>query len=276
MEFGIGFDPDPNKGYGGLPNDPPVLFIGIVQNVLFQRGVFEYDGGLAFQYEFANPAVDIRPSAGPDTWPFTAEPYSGKDRPKELPYIIIKYTSGGYGEIPSNAKWVDFLDTSNTSGVQINNKPDSLFTVDSPQMGAPTEPKKGSFVRRIEQVVSFQAWLVALPGLFRGGFFGPYLAQAYFSQQSRAVLAFVPSFTLTFWLERKSRGNFLNPPAFDYGIYVENGSILKRGVNRSIKGIGPSPFLQPKPGNGGRNPVTEGLFAIDLLDGWLNANRFAT
>jgi hypothetical protein len=250
IQFGISFNPKADRGFGGAPSDEQLVQIGIVQNVLFLMNNFEYDNQQNIGFQMLHAAVDIRQDAF--TRVFTGEPFFGVQRPNERPYSVIWFTSQGYGEL---------LNPNDPSGVSTNNKPDSFFAVDEPSSVVVRE-LNGGLIRRIEDVITFQAWLVALSG----------------GQMN--VLAHVPPFTLVFWLDRTSgRGDYFHSPKFRFGIYGENGIFNpQRGVNRDHQhtGLGGatgrvSPNVQPGLGNGGRVPLTSGRRAADILNGFLKA-----
>jgi hypothetical protein len=67
IRFGISFDPIAKHGVGGTPKDAEPWSIGIVQNLLYERYLFEYEkpktgGGFSkriISTEFQKPTVDI-------------------------------------------------------------------------------------------------------------------------------------------------------------------------------------------------------------------------
>jgi hypothetical protein len=59
IRFGLSFHQNANIGIGGAPSEAELWSIGIVQNVVFRRYLFEYGQGQIISTEFKNPAVDI-------------------------------------------------------------------------------------------------------------------------------------------------------------------------------------------------------------------------
>jgi hypothetical protein len=239
ISFGVSFDPDPKKGVGGAPADAELWKIGIVQNELWGRSVWEYDGDEKYAILVHDPAVDVLDEALLSK-PFYADPYLGSDRRQQRPYSVLWYTSQGYGEL---------LSPNSASGVNTNNKPETFNMFDQPTgIAFNRSPKKGSWISRIERKLVFQAWLVAQTP----------------NKKDAIVLAHVPPFALCFWFETDLK-NFhpsysFDYPKFDYGMYVEKG-VSPAPVNRTVKGIGPTPDLNVALGNGGTNPYLKGLTA---------------
>ena len=247
IKFGISFDPDPTKGFGGAPPEAELWRIGLVQNVLFERLNFEYENKQIFKIEFEKPAPDFIP--GSFSKPFYADPVLVPTRQNERPVSDIWLTSQGYGEL---------LNPYDASGVAINNKPDALDMWDQPSGGTRLKLKDGSMISRIEKVVSFQTWLVAK------------------TESKTEVLAHVPAFSLVFWFETtpaktdKPKYSF-DTPAFRYGVFGTNGIFGSKKIDRTRTGIGDSPTLKPALGNGGRNPVMFGQAAVERGNDFLDA-----
>jgi hypothetical protein len=141
--FGIGFDPDPNQGLGGAPQDSELWDIGIVQNLLYERLLFEYSGLPVLQKEFTTATVD-RLENNLDS-PFYSTPVFDSTRRKSRAVAHIWYTSQGYGEL---------LDPSSGSGVRTNNKPDLLDMYDQPGAGV-SQLRGNSLLIRVEKVLCF-------------------------------------------------------------------------------------------------------------------------
>jgi hypothetical protein len=239
IKFGISFDPDPKKGVGGAPADAEMWKIGIIQNELWGRSVWEYDGGENYTIQVNDAALDIVDKALLSK-PFYADPDLGSARRQQRPYSDLWYTSQGYGEL---------LSPMSASGVNTNNKPETFNMLDQPTgIAFNKSPKTGAWISRIERKLIFQTWLVAQTPNKKDGI----------------VLAHVPPFALCFWFETdlkhfRPRYSF-DTPDFDYGMYVEKG-ISPAHVNTRVKAIGNTPELQVALGNGGRNPHTKGLTA---------------
>ncbi|MBZ5685126.1 MAG: hypothetical protein LAP86_08825 [Acidobacteriia bacterium] len=275
VSFAIKFDPDPNKGIGGAPQDSELWEIGIVQNLLFERILFEYSGVPVFSTEFTAPTVDILDNSFDR--PFYSSPELGPNRRKTRAVTHIWYSSQGYGEL---------LDPSSTSGVRVNNMPNLLDMWDQPSGGVLLR-RNGSLLNRVEKVLCFQTWLVARKkGLFslpagssqikalRDAFIPALLRPAV---QSTIVLAHVPAFTLTFWLTITGPGKgFVPTPTFDYGVYGENGFLPKKRINHAFQTImGPLPSVSANLGDGGRFPITIGRASAEQARNWLSVNGLA-
>lgn len=247
ITFGISFNPDPKKGYGGNPREPDLFRIGIIQNVLYERLYFEYDNHRKFVKEFTAPAVDS--VSGTFGLPFYADPVLSGQRGKERPYTDIWCTPQGYGEL---------LNPYSSSGVATNNQPGIVDVWDQPGGGA-TLKLDGSMISRVEKVLSFQAWLVVKNGV------------------KIEVLAHIPPFSLVFWLcttrEKSTRPKYsFDTPSFKYGYYGVNGLFTNKKIDYTITKIGNAPTVQPTPGTGGRFPTTSGQIALDRAWQWLGAN----
>ena len=269
--FGIGFDPDPNQGIGGTPQDSKLWDIGIVQNLLYERLLFEYAGMPVLQKEFTTVTVD-RLENNLDS-PFYSSPVFDSTRRKTRAVAHIWYSSQGYGEL---------LDPSSSSGVRTNNKPDLLDMYDQPGAGV-SQLRAGSLLMRVEKVLCFQIWLVARKfGMFSlppklgpiqalRGALAPALLGA--SAQSMIVLAHIPAFTLRFWYTVTGPPTMLGgSPQFTYGVYGENGFSPKKPIDHRITSLGPLPSVSPMLGDGGRIPVVTGPASIVQARNWLNAN----
>jgi hypothetical protein len=244
--FGVSFDPDPKKGVGGTTTSSELWRMGIVQNLVYAMSHYEYENKQAFKNEFKNATFD----SVPDTIakPFYADPDLRKDAaPPTRPVADIWYTSQGYGEL---------LSPYSATGVATSNKPDLFDMWDQPTVLTRMRLKDGSFIKRAEHVVSFQAWLVAR------------------TPSTTHVLAHVPAFSLVYWLETdpnwSSKGKLsIDTPGYNYEYYAEKG-ITKR-VNK--KASRQSPNLQPALGNGGRTPVMAGVNAGERSNKWLRDNN---
>src|SRR6266446_6115054 len=117
VTFGISFDPDPRKGIGGAPAEPELWKIGIVQNQVWARSVWEYDGDEKYVIQFYDPAVDVLEEAHLSK-PFYGDPdLDSSNRRPQRPYSVLWYTSQGYGEL---------LSPISASGVNTNNKPETF------------------------------------------------------------------------------------------------------------------------------------------------------
>jgi len=240
ITFGISFDPDPGKGIGGAPAQGETWKIGIVQNLLWERCIWEYDNNERIEIVAPDPVLDSLD--GTKLKPFYGDPYLGSSRRQSRPYSILLYTAKGYGELTNPA---------DVSKVKIDNKPDILSMWDQPGGGGWIKsPKQRNLIKGMERRYNFQAWLVAQTP----------------SDPDGLVLAHVPPFSLCFWLETdlknfKPKSSF-DDPAFDYGVYVENGFSIAK-VNRKIKRNGPTPTIQVALGDGGRYPMTFGMTASE-------------
>jgi hypothetical protein len=266
IQFGISFDPDSAKGLGGAPNEAEIWKIGIVQNLLFERYLFEFADGATFRNEFTSPILDFKDSS------FDPPFYGSPDlRYKTRPAANIWYTSQGYGEL---------LDPSSPTGVATNNRPEILNTLDQPQNSV-VYRRQGSIIRRIEETNTFQAWLVAKKiGPFSSPLttvrdaFIPSVIRHDMKIETTRVLAHIPAFTLKFWFETDLR-NFrpqssFDTPTFQYGVFVENG-ISKSPVNH-ITGIRSPPVQFAMTGDGGRLPILSGPAAVGRSNIWMRSN----
>jgi hypothetical protein len=270
--FGIRFDPDPNQGTGGAPQDSELWDIGIVQNLLYERLLFEYARLPVLETEFTTATVD-RLENDFDS-PFYSAPVFDSTRFQTRAVAHIWYSSQGYGEL---------LDPSSSSGVRTNNKPDLLDMFDQPGAGV-SQQRNGSLLIRVEKVLCFQIWLVARKfGMFSHppklgpiqalrAAFAPVLQPA--SSQNTIVLAHVPAFTLRFWynVTGPPTGGLGAGPQFAYGVYGENGFLPKKPMNHRITGLGSRPSVIPMLGDGGRRPVMTGPASIVQARNWLNKN----
>jgi hypothetical protein len=273
--FAIKFDPDPNKGIGGAPQDSELWEIGIVQNLLFERHSYEYAGIPVLRKEFTTPTVDMVDNSFDR--PFYSSPEFDTNRRTTRAVAHIWYSSQGYGEL---------LDPSSSSGVLANNNPGLLDMWDQPSGGVLLR-RNGSLLSRVEKVLCFQAWLVARR---KGPFSRPHgsaqiqtLREAFIPAilrpygQSTIVLAHVPAFTLTFWFTITGPGTGKDlTPTFRYGVYGENGFFPRRPINRTFESImGPLPSVRPNLGDGGRMPITVGSASAEQARNWLNVNGLA-
>src|SRR5262249_44917881 len=132
------FDWDAKKGFAP-PVDWQFLRIGIVQNVMYDKLSYEYDGGHKFNMEFTTPAVD---SAASIYKPFILDPLRAKlgdlqpDTPPSrrdtfvdvmIPVRDLLYASDGYGELMS---------ANSRTGVAVTNDAKTVEMIDQPRFGA--------------------------------------------------------------------------------------------------------------------------------------------
>jgi hypothetical protein len=239
---------------------------------IIRRLRFEYENNHIFAKEFNFPAVDIVESTFDR--PFYSSPVFGNNALNTRPVSHIWYTSQGYGEL---------LNPNNPSGVQTNNKPDSFSMWDQPGGGASFRLPDFSAVKRVEKIIAFQTWLVAIKtGLFSSSPELSHVRDAFFpklfreSPSSVSMLAHIPPFSLMFWLETDlahfQPKNSFDTPSFSWGVYGINGYIPGRRIDRSIRELGPSRTIRPKLGDGGRWPVLSGPTAKERADQFLSSN----
>jgi hypothetical protein len=264
IEFGTRFDPEPAVGVGGSPAAPENWKIRIVQNVLSIRHRFVYAHpreNREFFREEMHPSVDM--VDGSHAYPFYADTKNQPGAMITRPVSDIIYTSKGYRESSSKNTFLD-------------NSPSFFNTWDQPGGGAPFFLSSGDQtplrLSSLEKVLIFQTWLVALKtGEFDTSHTSPALAnirRAFIPEMVRklatstATLACIPPFSLNFWADVDLAGfrpRFSHEtPNVRWGLYGGEGYFPKKPLNRSFKGIGPSPSVKPKLGNGGRSPVISG------------------
>ncbi len=94
--FEIKFDSDPRVGIGGAPAQPERWKIGIVQNILYESLLFEYENSGVIQTEFKAPAIDC--VRGTKNIPFYADPQLNQNTKITRPMANIIYTAQGYRE----------------------------------------------------------------------------------------------------------------------------------------------------------------------------------
>jgi hypothetical protein len=203
IEFGIAFDPDPAKGFGGATKNPDDWRIGIVQNVLYEGISFVFHGGKPLVFENHGSRVDM--VDGAKFFPFYANP-NPKGAPPTQPVADTTITPGGFGQVHS----------------RIDKKPEVLNSWDQPSGGGVY--KQGSIIQRYEKTVSFQAWLVARkPGLFSRLVHG-----------GDHILAHIPAFSLSFWFETDlshyKHSQWPDPPDYKWGAYGEAGYFPNKKV----------------------------------------------
>lgn len=245
MTFALKFDA--NKGIGPVRGGTEDWQIGIVQNALFQRYSFEYEGGLRFTKEFPGAAVD---SGSTKSFPFYNDPVAvsackldpvlncKKMIPIMTPVATVTITPQGYSDKPVP-----------TSGSISKNSPDSLNIIDEPYFGARLFLKNGALILEAETIIAFQAWLVAQ----RDG--------------HTHVLSTILPFSLAFWLKttpaKGSSGIYV--PPYKFSFYGQNGVHHKVRYDDS----GPQASVGSALGDGGRKPVMTGQTAGDRANDWV-------
>ena len=237
-KFGIAFDPDPKVGVGGAPPDEETWRIGIIQNVVYEKSHYEYEGRKPFDVEFKDAVVDVDDKG--THFPFVGDP--DFKPPVERPVWDICYTSQGYGELLNPS----------TGGLATTNKPDTFNSSDQPNLVTKLRISKGSIIKRAEKLTSFQLWLVAR------------------SPKATHVLANIPPFTLVYWLETTSALKTdlsTETPSFKYEFYGENGIVKK--VRTSGSG---TPSIRASLGVGVKSPVMTGIRANKRIRDWANSN----
>jgi hypothetical protein len=265
ITFGIYFNPEPKIGIGGLPQNEQLWTVGIVQNVLFQYLYIEYESRKVFTKTWKDPVLDY--VDGSRSKPFYGDPPLVPTNLTRRPVAEIIYTSKGYRE-------------SAARGGTFDNKPDTLDMWDEPAGGSALR-FQGSMIRRIEKVISFQAWLVATTKepLLAG--FHPIVRDLHPLRNINIivdrpeVLAHVPVFTLVFWLDTKPKKAYkdsFDVPEYNYGMFVEEGFVDPKRINRAKSGIQSSPIIKPILGNGGRMPVLVGASGNERANAFLTEN----
>ena len=277
IEFGVRFEADPSVGIGGAPNGEESWRLGIVQIVLYGRMLFVYEDADArkppqrLEREVKLPEIDVLP--GSTEYPFYADQRVTPNALVTRPVAHIEYSSKGYREKGAKSSMVD-------------NAPSTFNMWDQPESAVPFRKDQSFRLRRLEKVLIFQAWLVAMKtGQFSTGspmldkvkadFIPKILRQL---GESVVTLAAVPAFATTFWAEfdlpRFRPQNSIDTPNFTWGLYGSEGFITNRAINRSITELGPAPFVKPVKGNGGRFPVVTGPPSIQGSENWFKANGF--
>jgi hypothetical protein len=236
VEFGLKFVANPKIGFA--PAKAGEFRIGIIQNAIYEELLYEYEDGSKFPYKSDKLTIDA--VAGSKGMPFYEDTVVSPNRMTVKAYADVLITPDGYGELPNPR-----------SGGSLTNAPDLLNSWDQP--GAPPPARyNGAWIKGIEKILSFQIWLAVQDG------------------QNFTTLAYIPPFTLAFWLETKKpkpgkpRYSFSSPD-FDYGVYGVNG-YKTHTINHTIKKIGSSPSIEPASGDGHRAPMTSGPLGGDLTN----------
>src|SRR5262249_46334293 len=140
--------------------------------------------------------------------------------------------SDGYGELMS---------ANSRTGVAVTNDAKTVEMIDQPRFGARMR-FRGGVIRKAERIISFRCWLIA-----------KMLGKV-------TVLAYVPTFSIVFWLETQPLPNQLSidAPPFSFGFYGTAG--IERRVNR-VAGL--SATIPLKEGAGDKSPVLDGQTAND-------------
>ena len=131
-----------------------------MQNVLSEMLYFEYEiederskrmKKTIFTTVFGDAAVDMLPGS---ELPFYGKPSFDPNKLQTRPFAGIWLTSQGYGQLAD-----PFADL----GIATTNKPDTFNAWDQPSGGAFFHLRKdGAQLKRMEKIISFQSWLVAL------------------------------------------------------------------------------------------------------------------
>jgi hypothetical protein len=256
VKFALKFDSNPKNGFGGAPATPELWKIGIVQNLLYENAIVEFDNKLTvpfqqkkvplrqktYPYQQTNPAIDADPKT--TNLPFYSDPVSDPSRKNTKAVSPIWCTSNGY---------TDAFDPKNPSKLNISNQPDNITMYDQPGSTVPMRwPPGGSLIlSSVQRTWAFQIWLVAIKD---DGSAKP------------VVLATISAFSFAFWL--KTKGPPLkhpeDDPDFDYGVYGENGFHPPGKINYGITGTGNSPTVKPIPPNT-KNPTLTGDIALNIF-----------
>jgi hypothetical protein len=250
VQFFLSFDKNPKVGFGGAPAEPELWRLGIIQNVLFEKLSFTYDNGKKFEENFTHPIVD---SAGGIYTPFYHDPVltpACKYDPKLSCHTLIRemtpvadiwYSSSGYGEL---------LNPYDASGINANNKPDSLNMIDAPWFRARLRLPSGATITRAERILAFQTWLVAASG-----------------GKAKYVLAATEPFSLVFWLTANPQAGALSidVPPHAFAFYGE------AGIARTVRKGGATPTVKIVAGKGGRDPLMTGQMTNDRDEQWMQA-----
>lgn len=270
IEYFVKFDKDSKEGLGGNPNTRQTWRLGIVQNVLFQWFRFVYQGQnhtpQVFEREFLLPEVDVVP--GSRNFPFYGDQIVRPGKPTTRPGTEITYSSDGYRETGS-------------PGSKFDNSPGRFNMWDEPGGSAPL--MKGELtLRRLERVIAFQSWLVAI----KTGEFQP-IAPLLDKARSLVIpevvrefgtstvpLASISPFSMTFFADM-DLANFKHSfagdtPTFTWGLYGSPGFSPTRTINNSIKKAGPFPTAKWDVGRGARFPVISGFAGgVSADEAWL-------
>jgi len=163
------------------------------------------------------------------------------------------YTSQGYGTITNPF----------TRELVTNNQPDSLDSYDTPH-SVVTLRRNGSFIRRAEQISSFQIWLVAETP-------SGHLYLAHFPPFS---LVYVAEFTLTGSIQQNLPDDTRPTRPFEVKPHRYGVNGITR-MARSLDGIRPT--IHPSDGKGKYRPpnlegTTTGKNANDRDWNWLKLN----
>jgi hypothetical protein len=166
----------------------------------------------------------------------------------------------------------------------VNNKPEFVDAWDEPSGGALHFLSDGWVLERLEKMLVFQAWLVAIkrtpfsPALkslrdqMIPEFARPYLDPNPMLSSPPIVLAHVPAFSLMFWVRVTGGGQ---DPAFDWGRYGKSGDHRADRIDHRIRDFGNLPNVRPAPGKGNRTPVIDGRTSLEQALSWLRANGLA-
>lgn len=256
---------DPRGRLFRPPSRYGIFRFGFVLNVMYESIHVEYENTEPMRQVWRRPILDT--AAEPPNRPFVHDPaemvarlpmiVEGHTRVVEVrdtirPGIEIFYGPSGFG---------DLLDPWSAEGYVPRSDQRIRFSyIDQPRIAVP-QRFGGERLHRLEQVVVFRFWVVAMPA--SGG--------------SVEVLAHSPEFSLQAWLETQpSSLRSLEPqPAFMCeglpGRWTRPFASIAE-AERAARGVG---NLQPRPGPGPVAPITTGTTANDRLIAWVTAQGIA-
>lgn len=244
---------------------PPSRFdayrIGFVLNVMYESIVIEYAGVAPKRQVWRRAALDTATDAAGR--PFVHDPISlvqvipiiiagqtrlVQDRVNITPGVRLFYGPAGFG---------DFLDPWSAEGYSArSNQSIHLSYIDQPRIALP-QRFGGGRLERVEQIVVFRFWIVALRA----------------SAGAPEILGHSPEFTLQAWFEPQPSGllSIEPPPRWLSGGLVGRHTRPfrdQREIDRAQRAQG---SVQPHPGPGGVAPVLSGTTANERLDEWFRS-----
>jgi len=250
--FGFRFD---KKSGAPAPKKTELWRVGIVQNVLYEKMRFEYQGRRPIVAEFSRPAVD---SEGIGSFPFCNEQLyaSRKDLyggtivnpnryvPVMVPFREVYYNPNGFGELVQ--PWSSFPDdVVLMPSAQVN-------AIDAPFFGCKLRADDDGALLKAEQIVTFGIWLVAMD---------------YDQRQPAQVLAHVETFSLIYSVTLTPGSSALSYPGFSYFYYATAGAPKTASARL---GGGGAPSFRVRAG--GTRPLLKGETANNRDQAWANVH----
>jgi hypothetical protein len=227
------FKDSPNLGAPAPLSGRDYFQIGLIQNVLFEKIFFQYDGQPPIAKEWVTRVVD---SAG-DSFPFYGDGDrvllpSGKQSENTTPFREFFYGPKGFGQVSNPfGGSADDIDLENKGSVNM---------IDEPMVQVPFR-KDGDSLRVAEHILAFGLWLV----LVDTGRKSPTVAVGHlgpFTVLSRTEFELVDGLSA------------FSTPDYRFFFHAQNG-IAKR-LNKAIADRGGSTSLTPQ--QGGKLPLMTG------------------